>query len=103
VVWGWRKYFFWTDPWLGGVPLFKRFRRLFDLAENKSSIVADIFSSGREVGGEAWLWRRPLWVWEEEMIRECHTLLLPFTMQVQTPDVWRWQPDPNACYSVCGA
>jgi hypothetical protein len=47
--------FFWTDPWLGGVPLCERFRRQFDLAENKSSTVAEMFSSGWEAGGEAWL------------------------------------------------
>jgi hypothetical protein len=95
--------FFWTDPWLGGAMLCERFRRLFDLTENKSSTVADLFSSGWEVGGEAWVWRRLLWVWEEELLMECHTLLLPFTMQVHIPNVWRGQSDPDAGYSVCGA
>jgi hypothetical protein len=37
------------------------------------------------------------------MLGECQTLLLPFTMQAQSPDVWRWQPDPDAGYSVRGA
>jgi hypothetical protein len=27
--------FFWSDPWLGGIPLYERFGRLFDLAETK--------------------------------------------------------------------
>jgi hypothetical protein len=45
--------FFWTDPWLGGVLLCERFVRLFDLAENKSSTVAEMFHSGWEGGGEA--------------------------------------------------
>ncbi|MCI72678.1 C-terminal binding protein, partial [Trifolium medium] len=31
---------FWTDPWLGGSLLCERFRRLFDLSENKSGSVA---------------------------------------------------------------
>jgi hypothetical protein len=38
--------FFWIYPWVGGPPLSVRFRRLFNLAENKSSTVADIFSLG---------------------------------------------------------
>jgi hypothetical protein len=80
---------FWTDPWLGGVPLCERFRRLFDLAENKSCTVAEMFSAGWEVGGEAWVWRRQLWVWEEEMLGECQSLLFPFTMQAQTLDRWQ--------------
>ncbi|MCH83870.1 cysteine-rich receptor-like protein kinase [Trifolium medium] len=50
--------FFWTNPWLGGRPLSERFRRLLDLAENKSSTVAEIFSLGWEADGEAWVWRR---------------------------------------------
>jgi hypothetical protein len=72
------------------MPLCERFGRLFDLAENKSSIVAEMFSYGWEAGGEAWSWRRQLWVRGEEMLEECQSLLLPLTMQVQSPDVWRW-------------
>jgi len=30
---------FWTDMWLGGQPLYRWFRRLFDLAKNKSITV----------------------------------------------------------------
>jgi hypothetical protein len=52
--------FFWTDPWLGGFTLRERFRRLFDLSENKSNIVAEMFSLGWEVGGETRVWRRQL-------------------------------------------
>jgi hypothetical protein len=37
------------------------------------------------------------------MLRECQTLLLPFVVQVQSLDVWRWQPDPDTGYSVRGA
>jgi hypothetical protein len=31
---------FWTDPWLGGIPLCERFSRLLDLAMTKSFTVA---------------------------------------------------------------
>jgi hypothetical protein len=95
--------FFWSDPWLGGIPLCERFERLYDLSENKSSTVAEMFFNGWEIGGEAWVWRRQLWVWEEEMLRKCQTLLLSFTLQAQSLDVWRWQPDPDTGYSVRGA
>ncbi|MCI87543.1 helicase-like protein, partial [Trifolium medium] len=56
-----------------------------------------------EVGGEAWGWRRQLWVWEEEMSGECQTLLHAFSLQVQYHDRWQWQPDPASDYSVRGA
>ncbi|KAK2370537.1 hypothetical protein QL285_083581 [Trifolium repens] len=91
---------FWTDPWLGGTPLCERFGRLFDLAVTKSSTVAEMFSSGWEAGGEAWVWRRPLWAWEEEMVGECHNLLLTVTLQAESPDRWQWRPDPLTGYSV---
>ncbi|MCI35403.1 cysteine-rich receptor-like protein kinase, partial [Trifolium medium] len=40
--------FFWSDPWLGGIPLRERFGRLFDLAVNKSSKVAERSALGWE-------------------------------------------------------
>ncbi|MCI44838.1 YIPF1-like protein, partial [Trifolium medium] len=53
------------------------FGRLFDLAKAKSISVAEMFMLGWGVGGEAWVWRRQLMrAWEEEMLRECQTLLL---------------------------
>jgi hypothetical protein len=80
-----------------------RFCRLFDLIENKSSTVADMCSLGWGVGGAAWLWRRQLWAWEEELLGECQNLLHSLLLQVQSPDLWQWQPDANSGYSVRGA
>jgi hypothetical protein len=37
---------FWTDSWQGGVPLSVTYRRLFDLATNKSISVADMCELG---------------------------------------------------------
>ncbi|GAU37415.1 hypothetical protein TSUD_361200 [Trifolium subterraneum] len=68
--------FFWTDPWLDGTPLRERFGRLFDLAENKSVLVAEMFSLGWGAVGEAW---------------------------DHTPDSWQWQPGLDSGYTVRGA
>jgi hypothetical protein len=94
------KTLFWSDPWLDGVPMCERFRRLFNLAENKSSTVTEMYSSGWGGRGAAWVWRRQLWVWEEEMLRECQTLFLNVSVQVWSPDRWQWVPDPATGYSV---
>jgi len=51
---------FWHDTWLGGVPFCVRFRRLFELAVDKSTMVAYMFSRGWEDGGADWRWRRRL-------------------------------------------
>jgi hypothetical protein len=61
---------FWSDRWLGGIPLCEWFGRLFDLAAIKTYTVSEMFSLGWETGGEAWVWRKPLWAWEEELLRE---------------------------------
>ncbi|KAK2393210.1 hypothetical protein QL285_055182 [Trifolium repens] len=57
-------------------------------------------SSGWESGGEAWVRRRPLWAWEEELVGECQNLLLTVTLQVESPDRWQWRSDPLTGYSV---
>ncbi|MCI03096.1 heat-shock protein [Trifolium medium] len=95
--------FFLSDPWLGSVPLSVRFRRLFDLSLNRSSTVAVMSELGWGVGGAAWLWRRRLWAWEEEMLEECRSLLFDIVLQPNVADQWVWQPDPGGGYSVRGA
>ncbi|MCH95243.1 cysteine-rich receptor-like protein kinase, partial [Trifolium medium] len=49
---------FWTDPWLGGVPLRVLFGRLFELSNCQTSTVAVMYALGWEEGGVAWQWRR---------------------------------------------
>ncbi|GAU49945.1 hypothetical protein TSUD_408400 [Trifolium subterraneum] len=80
--------FFWTDPWVEGIPLCERFARLFDLAGNKLRTVAEMFSLGWGTDGVAWEWRRQLWAWEEEMSRECQSLLSNLSLQAQSSDRW---------------
>lgn len=84
---------FWYDRWLGDVPLCRRFSRLFELAVNKLSTMANVFSLGWEEGGEAWGWRKRLWAWEEEMVVECRHLLNTIVLQLDVSDRWQWYPD----------
>ena len=94
---------FWHDRWLGDVPFSRRFSRLFDLVVEKSITVASMFAHGWEEGGEAWRWRRRLWVWEEDMLEECRCLLNNIFLQHSVSDRWIWQPDIEEGYTVCGA
>jgi len=80
---------FWCDVWFNGVPFRDRFRRLYDLADNKAIPVRNMCLSGWEEGGEAWRWRRPLWAWEEELLEECRTLLVTVSLQDTIFDVWQ--------------
>ncbi|CAJ2644025.1 unnamed protein product [Trifolium pratense] len=93
---------FWTDPWLDGISLKERFGRLFALAETKSRSVAEMFALGWGADGGAWVWRRSLRAWEEEMLGECQSLLLDISLQDQTLDRWQWRPDPDTGYTVGG-
>ncbi|GAU26990.1 hypothetical protein TSUD_290410 [Trifolium subterraneum] len=47
-------HFFWKNPWLCGVPLSMRYRRLFDLSNNKSILVAAMCELGWEEGVASW-------------------------------------------------
>ncbi|KEH41231.1 hypothetical protein MTR_1g046940 [Medicago truncatula] len=102
---GWNSRFlsFGGRLWLGSVSLCERFPRLFDLSENKSITVADLFSLGVERGGEAWKWRRRLWAWEEEELEECRALLTDVSLQDFVSDRWVWLPNPFVGYSVRGS
>ena len=94
---------FWYHIWCGGVPLRERFSRLFELAVDKTDIVANMFSLGLVHGGEGWRWRRRLWAWEENVLDECRALLLDVSLFPNITDTWVWLPDPIGGYSVRGA
>ncbi|AES89497.1 hypothetical protein MTR_4g076130 [Medicago truncatula] len=93
----------WLDRWVSDVPFCEKFRRLYDLSDNKLANVAQMFQWGWDVGGEAWKWRRRLWVWEEELLKECRLFLLTVTLQVDYADTWRWTPDIANGYTTSGA
>jgi len=89
--------------WAGDVPLCRSFTHLFDLTTNKYSTMADMCAIGGEDGGHVWSWRRRLWVWEEEMVKECRILLANVVVQSNVSDRWQWDPDIHDGYSVRGA
>ncbi|CAJ2641817.1 unnamed protein product [Trifolium pratense] len=95
--------FFWTDPWVDGIPFCERFGRLFVLTANKSCTVAEMFALGWGANGGAWEWRRQLRAWEEELLGECQSLLSNISLQAFSVDRWQWHPDPDTGYTVRGA
>lgn len=77
------------DCWCGDVPFCERFRRLLELAENKTLSVRNMFLLGWEADGEAWKWLWRLCVWEEEMLQGCRELLSNVTLQDTISDSWQ--------------
>jgi len=57
------------------MPLRLKFPRLFDLAVEKECSVGEMEGRGWGIDRGAWVWRRRLFAWEEESVRECCLLL----------------------------
>jgi hypothetical protein len=89
---------FWTDVWEGGVSFRDRFCRLYELSMLKGETAAAMRALGWEEEGEAWRWRRRLFVWEEEMLGELRLLLQNVSFQVNKKDMWRWKADSSSSY-----
>jgi hypothetical protein len=94
---------FWTDIWVGEVSLRDRYNRLYELSMLKGESVFDMSTLGWGLEGKAWDWRRRLFAWEEEELRELRFLLQNVSLQVLRVDRWNWSLEPNNIYSVCSA
>ncbi|MCH81744.1 hypothetical protein A2U01_0002536 [Trifolium medium] len=55
------------------------------------------------VGGGGWSWRRPLFVWEEEMLEGCCGLFYNFVLQLNVIDKWLWRSLHSDVFTVKGA
>jgi hypothetical protein len=90
---------FWHDSWVGPQPLKEVFPRLFLISTQKMSSVLDC---GRWVSG-VWewnfMWRRNLFVWEEERRNMLLNLLTPIHLS-NNSDEWKCQFSTGGMFSV---
>jgi len=94
---------FWSDVWVGGVSFRDRFSRLFELSMFKGESVFDMCLLGWDNEGEAWRWRRRLFAWEEEIVKELRLLLQNVTLQVDREDRWLWSLESSFVYTIRSA
>jgi len=94
---------FWWDPRLEGDILNHRFKRLYDLSENKMVTVADMSNLGWNVEGGGWKWRRRLLAWEEEEVVVCSSLLTNIVLQDGVEDRCHWNLHSSHNYTVNNA
>jgi hypothetical protein len=87
---------------VGGETLHTRFPRLFELSVDKNISIADKWRSGWGVGAREWSWRRSLFAWEEELSLKCCAILDNIPLQINVPDKWIWQLEPDSGYPVNG-
>ena len=96
------KTYFWSDCWVGAVPLRDRFRRLFDLSVYKEKTMAEMCLLGWGEGEDVWGWRHRLLAWEEDLMKQCISLLSNVILQETTTNIWQWRPNVVDGYTVRG-
>ncbi|GAU49774.1 hypothetical protein TSUD_141640 [Trifolium subterraneum] len=95
---------FWDDPWLEeGVSLRDRFPRLACLFTDQGVSVGEMCRRGWDIGGGGWSWRRPLFVWEEELLARCCGLFHNVVLQPNELDRWHWRSLHSDVFMVKGA
>ncbi|GAU22483.1 hypothetical protein TSUD_296020 [Trifolium subterraneum] len=95
---------FWDDPWLEeGVSLRDRFPRLAGLFTDQVVSVGEMCRRGWDMGGGGWSWRRPLFVWEEELLAGCCGLFHNVVLQPNELDRWHWRSLHSYVFTVKGA
>jgi hypothetical protein len=85
---------FWCSFWLDGECLQIKYTCLFYLCIDKAVIVVEKMMQGWGVDGSEWRWRKRLFVWEEEQLDECVSLLENITFFARKfVDKWVCLPD----------
>jgi hypothetical protein len=93
---------FWSSNWIGGASLSNLFPRLFSLSNHKEGTVDEFFAS--DGVGVKWFfsWRRPLFLWETDLLDNLLAILEPVNLSL-VEDFWVWTPDPEGSFSVSSA
>jgi hypothetical protein len=86
---------FWSDIWVGDIPLMDRFPRLFSISNQQEESVAGVRKYLN--GSSSWdlSWRRRFFVWEHDLYKELLDLINPVTL-VDDMDSWGWMPEGGA-------
>jgi len=90
---------FWKDRWLGEVPLYTMFPKLFSLSTQKEAKVGDLVLLQGDVRGWNFMWRRHPFLWEVNLIDNLMTLLEGVILGTEE-DRWEWIPDESGTFSV---
>ncbi|MCI22479.1 pantothenate synthetase, partial [Trifolium medium] len=83
---------FWSDLWIGDSLLCVKFPRLFSLSLQKEAKVRELVSVEGERYNWNFIWRRRLFLWEEESVSQLVTSLANVRLS-NVEDKWRWVVD----------
>lgn len=92
--------YFWGDLWLDQDILSVTFQRLFNISTKKEATIAQM--GDWRNGAWTWssTWRRPLFVWEEELLFDLLGNLNRVTILPNVDDSWCWLGNCEAPYAV---
>jgi hypothetical protein len=90
---------FWRDKWIGDSPLKERFPRLFSISNQKEAMVAELWIPESDEASWRFIWRRRLFVWEENVFEELKLILNEARIS-EGDDVWCWKPDKDLVFTV---
>jgi hypothetical protein len=89
---------FWSDIWVGSLPLKEKFPCLFSISTQREATVADIHGSSENMHWNL-TWRHRFFVWEEDLLRHLLDLITLITLS-DAGDRWGWKPDNGDAFSV---
>jgi hypothetical protein len=89
---------FWKVKWCGDMPFKLKYPRLFSLSSQKEASIGDLVSNGEC----SLLWRRTLFVWEDQLVVEL-LVELEGTTWSDKEDRWRWELEDIGIFTVKSA
>jgi hypothetical protein len=93
---------FWRDVWLGDSALCVKFPRLFSLSSQIDARIGDLFLLEGESRSWSFIWRRSLFLWEEDLVSQLLVLLDSVLLSFEE-DRWCWKLNPVDGFSVKSA
>ena len=90
---------FWKDPWRGDTHFCGKYPRLYGISNSKEATVEEV--RGVDDGRDVWdlVWRRPLFVWEEELLISLMEDLEGHRW-ANHEDRWSWKLEGDGVFSV---
>jgi hypothetical protein len=85
---------------VGNIPLCDQFPRLFSISNQKEAMVSDLRFRTEESWN--WSWRRNLFEWERELLRQLEELV-PLSPLTGNNDVWWWGLEEDGVFTVKSA
>lgn len=91
--------YFWKTKWRGEMTFSCKYPRLFDISNKKEAMVGEMGVVSGSSFDWNFIWRRKLFVCEEDLLRN---LLLDFHGFVRTQGVddWKWKLEDDSSFSV---